>query len=198
METRIHEMMAATLRMLHQFSPLVPSLGSFSHLPISTLPAQPWDLHNMAAAEAAHIAGGERLRPIRLEQERYRRESVERAEAARLSSLYRTRQEELNRKLQELEAAEGGSCCLAALRCTPNRTPPASSLYWSSSCRIPTCSVRSYFTSFSPFGPCAINFFSWGLHGLILNRRQCRDRVSSTHKRCPHVELPRSEEASRE
>jgi anti-sigma factor RsiW len=66
----------------------------------------PWDPQGLVAAEAAQKAEGERICQARLDRERYMRETTEREEAARHASLYRARQEELNKKLRELEAEE--------------------------------------------------------------------------------------------
>ena len=75
-----------------------------------------WDgpAGDLAEAEAAHKMASERMHQAIKAQERDMREAAERAEAARHASLYRARQEELSRKMHELEATKAAGTELFA------------------------------------------------------------------------------------
>jgi hypothetical protein len=67
-----------------------------------------WDSKALPDDEAAHKAEGGRLLQAKLAKNA-RKEVADRAEAARITSMYRARNEELKQKMVELEATEAAA-----------------------------------------------------------------------------------------
>jgi hypothetical protein len=109
MEARVQELAVAALLKLNNPSPLNPSSRSSSLKHDGAPSSQPWDLATLVEADSAHKDEGERLRLAKQDQEHNPRKAAERVEAARQASLYKARQEELNRMMHDLEAAKNAA-----------------------------------------------------------------------------------------
>ena len=97
----------ATVLANMNYSPTL--LLPFKHAPLataSTLGPHLWDSKDLAEAEAAHKAEGERMQQAMHAHDNAKKKAAERAEVARHVSLYKARQEEPGRKMQELEGAK--------------------------------------------------------------------------------------------
>ena len=68
-----------------------------------------WDPVTLHHEEVTYRAEVERLRLARLEMERVQKLGTERAETSRMAALHRVHQEEMSKKMQELEAAEAAT-----------------------------------------------------------------------------------------
>ena len=106
MEARVHEMVATSILKINFPSLLDITFEPSPLSPCGRLNPMAWDQAALAEAVVAHMAEGERFRIAMLDHERSQKKAAERENADRHASLYRTRQEELSRKMHELEAVE--------------------------------------------------------------------------------------------
>ena len=162
----LHEAVAAILAIMIYSPSLQLPLNHPPFATTSSLGPQLRHSKDLAEAEAVHKADGERLQLAIHAQGKAMHEVAERAKAARHASLYRARQEELIRKMQELEAAEAEDAeafarqkdASATQRLIVNRQ--LDHLQQAASVGVPPLGARSCFCRYnlpssSPFGPCA-------------------------------------------